>query len=140
MDVHSVKTRSYNMSCIKEKNTKPEEKVRKYLFSHGFRYRKNVKKLSGSPDIVLAKYRTIVFVNGCFWHIHDCDYFVWPKSNIDFWKKKLSGNKIRDSINYKKLQENNWKVLIVWECELKKKNFDKRMEILVKDILSHEKS
>ena len=93
MDVHDKKTRSYNMSRIKGKNTKPEEIVRKYLFSKGFRYRKNDKRLPGTPDIVLPKYKTVIFVNGCFWHGHEgCKYFVWPKNNADFWKKKLEDN------------------------------------------------
>ena len=84
MDIHDKKTRSYNMSQIKGKNTKPEEMVRKYLFSQGFRYRKNDKRLPGSPDIVLPKYKTVIFVNGCFWHGHKgCKYFVWPKNLIE---------------------------------------------------------
>ena len=93
MDVHDKKTRSYNMSQIKGKNTKPEELVRKYLFSQGFRYRKNDKRLPGSPDIVLPKYKTVIFINGCFWHGHrDCKYFVWPKSNGEFWRNKIYSN------------------------------------------------
>ena len=89
MDVHDKATRSYNMSQIKGKNTKPEELVRKYLFAHGFRYRKNDKRLPGSPDIVLPKYKTVIFVNGCFWHGHTgCKYFVWPQNNADFWREK----------------------------------------------------
>ena len=93
MDVHSKEIRSYNMSRIKSKNTKPEEIVRKFLFSKGFRYRKNDKSLFGHPDIVLPKYKTVIFVNGCFWHGHeDCKYFVWPKSNEEFWKKKIGSN------------------------------------------------
>lgn len=88
MDVHSKEVRSYNMSCIKGKGTKPEEMVRKYLFSQGFRYRKNDKRLPGTPDIVLPKYKTVIFVNGCFWHGHECKYFVWPKNNAEFWKAK----------------------------------------------------
>ena len=92
-DVLTPQQRSYNMSRIRSKNTKPEEIMRKYLFSRGFRYRKNVSKLPGKPDIVLPKYKTIVFVNGCFWHKHEgCHYFVWPKNNADFWKKKIEGN------------------------------------------------
>ena len=89
MDVHDKQTRSYNMSQIRGKNTKPEEIVRKYLFSQGFRYRKNDKRYPGTPDIVLPKYNTVIFVNGCFWHHHEgCKYFVWPKDNADFWKEK----------------------------------------------------
>lgn len=104
MDVHDKKTRSYNMSQIKSKNTKPEEMVRKYLFSHGFRYRKNDKRLPGTPDIVLPKYRVVIFVNGCFWHGHNqCRYFVIPKSNTEFWVDKINKNIERDALNTEKL-------------------------------------
>ena len=100
MDVHDKQTRSFNMSRIKGKDTKPEEIVRKYLFKQGFRYRKNDKKLPGKPDIVLPKYKTVIFVNGCFWHKHDgCKYFVWPKSNQDFWKEKIENTVERDKKN-----------------------------------------
>ena len=120
-DKHSKEVRSYNMSRIQGKNTKPEEIVRKYLFSQGFRYRKNDKKLPGTPDIVLPKYRTVVFVNSCFWHKHEeCRYFVWPKSNEEFWKNKILTNVTRDQTNYLKLKELGWNVIIVWECQLKK--------------------
>lgn len=98
------------------KNTAPEEKVRKYLFSKGFRYRKNDKKLPGCPDIVLTKYKTVIFVNGCFWHKHDCGRFVWPASNNEYWEKKLLGNVKRDEKNYVTLQNLGWNVLVVWEC------------------------
>ena len=109
------------MSRIKGKDTKPEELVRKYLFSRGFRYRKNDRRLPGSPDIVLPKYHTAIFVNGCFWHKHEgCKYFVWPKDNAEFWKTKIETNVIRDSRNKQKLMEQGWKVITVWECELKK--------------------
>ena len=119
-DVHSPETRSYNMSQIKGKDTKPEELVRKYLFSKGFRYRKNDKKLPGRPDIVLPKYKTVIFVNGCFWHKHEgCKYFVWPKNNADFWKQKIIGNVRRDEKNYQRLLQMGWKIITVWECELK---------------------
>ena len=98
MDVHSKAVRSYNVSCIHGKDTKPEEIVRKYLFSKGFRYRKNDKKLPGSPDVVLPKYRTVIFVNGCFWHGHDgCRYFIWPKNNAEFWHHKIETNIERDA-------------------------------------------
>ena len=121
MDNHDKKTRSYNMSMIRSKNTKPEELVRKYLFSQGFRYRKNVRKLPGCPDIVLPKYRTVIFVNGCFWHGHEgCKYFVWPKSNTEYWYKKIENNIIRDAKNEEMLKIQGWRVLTVWECELKK--------------------
>lgn len=123
MDVHDKKTRSYNMSQIKGKNTKPEEMVRKYLFSQGFRYRKNDKRLPGSPDIVLPKYKTVIFVNGCFWHGHNgCKYFVWPKSNEDFWKNKIKANIARDKKKTDALEALGWKVIVVWECELKTQN------------------
>jgi DNA mismatch endonuclease (patch repair protein) len=110
------------MSRIKGKNTKPEEIVRKYLFSKGFRYRKNDKRLPGTPDIVLPKYKTVIFVNGCFWHGHkDCRYFVVPKTNTDFWLKKINTNLERDKRKQEALKELGWNVIVVWECELKPK-------------------
>lgn len=136
MDNHSKEVRSYNMSKIKSKDTKPEEIVRKYLFSKGFRYRKNVKTLPGSPDIVLPKYKTVIMVNGCFWHIHEgCPKFVWPKSNVDYWTEKLTINKLRDIENIEALEALGWKVIIVWECELNKKTREKRLSLLSKQIL-----
>ena len=120
-DVHTPEQRSYNMSRIRGKDTKPEELVRKYLFSQGFRYRKNDARLPGKPDIVLPKYKTVVFVNGCFWHAHEgCKYFVWPKNNADFWKKKIESNVTRDIKKHQQLKDLGWKVLIIWECELKR--------------------
>jgi DNA mismatch endonuclease (patch repair protein) len=125
MDVHDKETRSYNMSCIKGKNTRPEEIVRKYLFSQGFRYRKNDKRLPGTPDIVLPKYKTVIFVNGCFWHGHDgCRYFVIPKTNTEFWTKKIETNRNRDIRKINDLQTLGWKVIVVWECQLKKEKAD----------------
>ena len=122
-DVHTPEQRSYNMSQIRGKNTKPEELVRKYLFSQGFRYRKNDSRLPGKPDIVLPKYKTVIFVNGCFWHGHEgCRYFVWPKNNAEFWKAKISGNIQRDAQCVRLLKEQGWNVIVVWECELKKAN------------------
>lgn len=121
MDVHDKETRSYNMSCIKGKNTKPEEIVRKYLFSQGFRYRKNDKRLPGTPDIVLPKYKTVIFVNCCFWHGHDgCRYFVIPKTNTEFWTKKIETNRNRDIRKINDIQILGWKVIVVWKCQLKK--------------------
>lgn len=120
MDNRSKEARSKNMSNIPSKNTKPEETVRKYLFSKGFRYRKNVSSMPGKPDIVLPKYKTVVFVNGCFWHAHKhCKWFVPPKSNSDFWNKKFQYNKERDSKNYKLLEKDGWKVIVIWECEIR---------------------
>ena len=120
-DVHTPEQRRYNMSRIRSKNTKPEELVRKYLFSKGFRYRKNDARLPGKPDIVLPKYKTVIFVNGCLWHAHKgCKYFVWPKNNADFWKKKIEGNVLRDRKNFELLAAMGWKVVTIWECELKK--------------------
>lgn len=133
-DIKSKEERSKNMSAIKGKNTKPEIIVRKYLFKHGFRYRINVSNMAGKPDIVLSKYKTVIFVNGCFWHLHkDCKYFVWPKQNADFWQKKINGNVERDNRNYELLRNEGWKVLVVWECELKKKR-EETLEALVKMI------
>lgn len=130
-DVHSPETRSYNMSRIRGKDTKPEELVRKYLFSKGFRYRKNVATLPGKPDIVLPKYKTCIFVNGCFWHGHEgCKYFVWPKSNAEFWKNKIHQNVERDIRNIDKLTALGWKVVTVWECELKGNNRERTLERL----------
>ena len=127
-DVHSPETRSFNMSQIKGKHTKPEELVRRYLFSHGFRYRKNVSTLPGKPDIVLPKYKTCIFVNGCFWHKHEgCRYFVWPKNNAEFWKKKITGNVERDLRQQNELRLLGWNVVVIWECELKKDRFNETM-------------
>lgn len=120
MDVHDKATRSYNMSRIRSKNTKPEEMVRKYLFAQGFRYRKNDKRLPGKPDIVLPKYKTVVFVNGCFWHMHEgCKYFVWPRNNREFWKNKIEGNAERDKRKKTELELQGWNVITIWECQLK---------------------
>lgn len=119
-DVHDPATRSYNMSRIKGKNTKPEVLVRKFLFAQGFRFRLHDKKLPGTPDIVLPKYKTAIFVNGCFWHGHqECKYFVLPKSNTQFWNDKIAKNVKKDILNQIKLVEMGWKVIVVWECELK---------------------
>ena len=126
-DNHSKEVRSINMSHIRSTNSKPEEIVRKYLFAEGFRYRKNVKKLPGCPDIVLPKYKTVIFVNGCFWHMHDCPRFVWPSSNQDYWRPKILRNVERDNQSCKELESLGWKVITVWECELKKKVFEETM-------------
>ena len=140
MDVHDKKTRSYNMSRIKGKNTRPEELVRKYLFSQGFRYRKNDKRLPGSPDIVLPRYKTVIFVNGCFWHGHEgCRYFVWPESNKDFWKNKIETNIARDNKKTASLESMGWKVITVWECELKPKIREQTLSYLVNKLWEDKK-
>lgn len=123
------------MSCIKGKNTKPEEKVRKYLFSQGLRYRKNEKRLPGTPDIVLPKYRTVIFVNGCFWHGHEgCRYFVVPKTNTDFWVNKIETNRQRDEKKTAELEQLGWKVIIIWECQLKKGRIDDTFDWLIASV------
>ena len=122
------------MSRIRSTNSAPEEKVRKYLFSKGFRYRKNVKKLPGTPDIVLPKYRAVIFINGCFWHKHNCRRFVWPKTNIEYWQKKIEGNVERDHKNYTLLKSEGWHVIVIWECETKKAVFEERMSRLYEEI------
>ena len=109
------------MSRIRGKNTTPELKLRKTLHKLGYRYRVNVRKLPGSPDIVLAKYRTCIFVNGCFWHGHkDCRYATRPKTNAEFWRTKIENNRERDLRDYTFLESLGWRVIVVWECELKK--------------------
>ncbi len=123
------------MSNIPSKNTKPEEVVRKYLFAKGFRYRKNVSKLPGKPDIVLPKYKAVIFVNGCFWHGHQgCKYFVPPKTNTEFWFNKFKYNQERDERNYQKLREMGWRVLIIWECEIRYRNSDIALKKLMDGI------
>ena len=134
-DKHSKETRSYNMSRIRSKDTKPEETVRKYLFSQGFRYRKNDTRLPGKPDIVLPKYKTVIFVNGCFWHKHEgCKYFVWPKSNVEFWREKITRNVNRDADRHEQLKLLGWRVIVVWECELNRNNYNNRLSKLADDI------
>jgi DNA mismatch endonuclease (patch repair protein) len=119
-DVHTPATRSYNMSQIKGKNTKPELLVRQYLHAQGLRYRLHDKKLPGKPDLVLLKYKTVVFVHGCFWHKHEgCRYFVVPKTRTEFWLNKIGKNVINDERQQAELTAAGWKVLTVWECELK---------------------
>ncbi len=134
-DVHNKLTRSYNMAQIKGKNTKPEILVRKFLFSNGYRYRKNDKRYPGTPDIILPKYKTVVFVNGCFWHKHEgCKYFVWPKNNAAFWEEKINRNKNRDERNYESLRIAGWKVIVIWECELKPDRREKTLNMLIESL------
>ena len=123
-DVHDKATRSYNMSRIKSKNTKPEILVRKFLFANGFRYRINDKKLPGKPDIVLPKYKTVIFVNGCFWHGHEnCKYFKLPKTRTEWWKEKIERNINNDLKKHTLLAEAGYTVIVIWECEIKNKEF-----------------
>ena len=119
-DVHDKETRSYNMSRIKGKDTKPEMLVRKFLHAQGFRYRLHVKNLPGKPDIVLPKYKIVIFVHGCFWHGHEsCKYFVVPKTRTEWWLNKINGNIENDKKVEKSLQKEGWKIITLWECQLK---------------------
>lgn len=137
-DIHDKKTRSYNMSQIKGKNTKPEMLIRKFLFANGFRYRLHDKKLPGRPDIVLPKYKTVIFVNGCFWHGHEnCRYFSIPKTRTKWWKEKINKNILNDGIKQELLKELNWKVIVVWECEVKILNCDHMRIKLLNFYFSH---
>ena len=121
MKKNKLMTRSENMARVKSKNTKPEIFLRKHLWHKGFRYRVNYKNLPGSPDIYLPKYKTVIFVNGCFWHMHEnCKYSSIPKSNYEFWKNKLEGNVERDKKNYAQLESMGIKVIVVWGCEIKR--------------------
>lgn len=135
-DVHDPMTRSYNMSRIRSRNTKPEVMVSDYLLSHGITgFKSNDRELPGTPDFVIEEYHTVVFVNGCFWHGHDCRYFHWPKNNADFWRTKITANKERDQRNIRELQDAGWKVITVWECGLKDEP-DETLAKLIEDIRS----
>jgi DNA mismatch endonuclease (patch repair protein) len=135
-DVHSKEVRSYNMSRIKSKDTKPELIVRKFLFSKGYRYRLHYKKLPGKPDLVLPKYKTVIFINGCFWHAHgECKYAVTPKSNQEYWLPKIEKNKGKDIVAYQQLAKMNWKVIVIWECMLKKNEQSGTLESLAENLL-----
>lgn len=119
-DVHDKATRSYNMSQIKSKDTKPEMLVRKYLHANGIRYRLHNSNLPGKPDLTLRKYHTVIFVNGCFWHGHKgCKYFVLPKTRTEWWQDKVEETIKRDRTAIRNLKELGWKPIIIWECELK---------------------
>ena len=136
-DVHEPHIRSYNMSQIRSKNTKPELIVRKFLHNYGFRYRLHDKKLPGKPDIVLKKYRTVIFINGCFWHGHQgCKHFVVPKTRTEWWKEKIERNRKKDIENKNASIYKNWNVITVWECELKKNKLKRTLKELIKKIES----
>lgn len=134
-DIYSKSKRSDIMSKISGKETKPEILVRKYLFSKGFRFRKNVKGLPGKPDIVLPKYKVIIFIHGCFWHGHSCKRGNLPSSNIQFWENKISQNLSRDRNVTQKLKELGWKVIIIWQCEIQNNlSREIRLDQLISDI------
>lgn len=136
MDVLSREKRSQIMASVKSSDTKPEMLVRRYLHAHGFRYGLHNRKLPGSPDIVLRKYKTVIFINGCFWHGHEgCKYYRLPKSNIEFWQTKIDRNRRRDIETIEALKTKGWRVITIWECELR--SIAQRSETLiqlVKDI------
>lgn len=120
-DTVSKEQRSWNMSRIRSRDTKPEVKVRSWLFRQGFRFRKNDRRYPGRPDVVLPKYHTVIFVNGCFWHHHEgCKYGYTPKTRTEFWLSKFRRNQINDKLNRDALEQMGWRVIVVWECELKK--------------------
>ena len=134
-DVHTKEVRSYNMSQIKSRNTKPEMLVRQFLHGHGFRYRLHVKDLPGKPDIVLPKYKTVIFVHGCFWHGHNgCKYYVVPKTKTEWWLTKINGNIANDSNAIKALKKDGWKILTFWECQLKPASLQKTLSSLHKTL------
>lgn len=134
-DVHSKEVRSYNMSKIKGKNTKPEILVRKFLFSKGFRYRLHVKGMPGKPDIVFPRYRIAIFIHGCFWHGHEsCKYFVVPKTRSDWWINKINGNIANDERATCLLAEEGWRIITIWECELKPAKLEHTLSQLLKQI------
>ena len=134
-DVRNKETRSFNMSRIKGKNTKPEMLVRKFLFANGFRYRLHDTKLPGKPDIVLPKYNTVIFINGCFWHGHKgCPYFVIPKTRTEWWLQKIKGTRTRDKAAEIALNVMGWKVITLWECRLKKNNLTSTLTSLLSEI------
>ena len=136
VDKFTKETRSYVMSQIKGKDTKPEIIVRRYLFSKGLRFRKNDKRYPGKPDVVLPKYHTVIFVNGCFWHHHEgCKNATMPKTRTEFWKEKLGKNVANDRKHVRLLQEAGWNVITLWECELEK-DFEGRMNMVIDGLIS----
>jgi len=130
-DVHSKETRSYNMSRIRSKDTKPEMLVRKFLHKNGFRYRLHLKNLPGKPDIVLPKYKTVIFIHGCFWHGHEgCKYYVVPKTRTEWWLHKIGTNISNDTKAEAALKNAGWKIIKIWECQLKKSEVDVTLSFL----------
>ena len=143
-DVLTPQQRHRCMSHIRSKATKPEILVRKWLWAHGYRYRLNVKSVPGKPDIVMRKYRTAIFINGCFWHGHEgCKLFVMPKTNTEFWQNKIECNRQRDKRNYDILIQNGWQVIVLWQCKLAKDKLENTMQsvavALIKNLLKRMK-
>lgn len=118
-DVHSAEARSRNMAAIRGQDTRPEILIRKGLFAAGFRYRLHDRQLPGRPDLVLPKYRAVIFINGCFWHGHDCPMFRWPETREEFWREKIRGNIARDQRNHEAVDAMGWRRAVIWECALK---------------------
>ena len=136
-DVHDIKTRSYNMSRIRSANTKPEMLVRKFLHANGFRYKLHDKTLAGKPDIVLPKYKTVIFIHGCFWHGHaNCKYYVVPKTTTEWWLNKINKNSANDAKAINILKKEGWKIITVWECDLKVAKIEKTLKTLIKKIIT----
>lgn len=134
-DKVSKERRSEIMSHVKSSNTKPEIIIRKFLFANGFRFRINDKNLAGKPDIKLTKHKTLIFINGCFWHAHEnCKIYVMPKTNVQFWQNKIDRNIARDKRNIEILKNEGWKVLIIWECQLKGKKREDTLNNLIKNL------
>ena len=128
-DILTPQQRHRCMSHIRSKATKPEMVVRRWLWAHGYRYRLNVKSVPGKPDIVMRKYRTAIFFNGCFWHGHDgCKQFVLPKTNTEFWQSKIENNRERDQRNYDLLLQNGWQVIVLWQCKLTREKIENTMQ------------
>ena len=134
-DVHTKEQRSHNMSCVRSKDTKPEMLVRRFLHANGFRYRLHVKDLPGKPDIVLRKYKTVIFVHGCFWHGHTrCRYFVVPKTRTEWWMDKINRNRANDKKAVKALKKDGWKIINIWECHIKPAKLSKTLTDLHKEL------
>lgn len=135
IDIHSREVRSFNMSRVRGKNTKPEMLVRKFMFANGLRYILHDKRLPGKPDLVFPKLKTVIFVNGCFWHGHkSCKYFSIPKTRSEWWTSKIESNIARDSVNLSALEQAGWKVLTIWECQLRVQHRDIFLNNLLREM------
>jgi DNA mismatch endonuclease, patch repair protein len=134
-DVHTQQQRRFNMQQIKGKDTKPEMLVRKFLHAQGYRYKLHDKTLPGTPDLVLPKYKTVIFIHGCFWHGHsNCKYFSIPKTRTQWWTDKIHKNTANDEKAVKLLKKNGWKIITVWECRLKPAKFEKTLNSILKKL------